>query len=44
MGFIESFLGFASDGGALEAVIPLFVITVVTGLGMGYFQKHNPHN
>ena len=43
MNFIERFFGFVSPdhhAGALEALILLAVVTVVTGLGMGFFRKH----
>ena len=43
MDFIERHLGFAPDhgNGSLEAVIFTAQVTVVTGLGMGYFSKRH---
>jgi hypothetical protein len=45
MHLIEKLFGFApgrSDG-SIEAIILIAVVTVVTGLAMGYFDKHYPH-
>jgi len=41
MDFIERFLGLSPDygGGSFEAIILIAVVTVITGVGMGYFQK-----
>jgi len=42
MDFIERLLGFAPDhgNGSLEAIILIAVVTVIFGVGLGYFHKH----
>jgi hypothetical protein len=42
MDFIERWFGFAPDhgDGSLEAIILLALVTLVTGLGLGFFRKH----
>ena len=46
MDFIERFFGFAPDhgNGSLEAVILIAAVTVVAGLGMGFFHKRYEHD
>ena len=43
MDFIESWSGFAPDhgDGSLEAIILIALVTLVTGLGLGFFRKHH---
>jgi hypothetical protein len=43
MDFIERWFGFAPDhgDGSLEAIILLPLVTLVTGLGLGFFRKHH---
>jgi hypothetical protein len=40
MNIIERVLGFAPAGNAAEAIILIAIVTVITGLGVGYFHKH----
>jgi hypothetical protein len=46
MDFIERWFGFAPDqgDGSIEAIMLLALVTVITGLGWGYFHKNHPHN
>jgi len=46
MNFIERLFGLSPDHGvgAFEAIILIAVVTVVTGLGMGYFSKNHAHD
>jgi hypothetical protein len=41
MDFIERWFGFAPDhgDGSLEAIILLALVTLVTGLGLGFFRQ-----
>jgi hypothetical protein len=43
MDFIERWFGFAPDhgDGSLEAIILLALVTLVTGLGLGFFRRHH---
>jgi hypothetical protein len=43
MDFIERWFGFAPDhgDGSLEAIILLALVTLVTGLGLGFFRKRH---
>jgi len=42
MDFIERLFGFAPDShdGSLEAIILMAVVTVTSGVGVGFFNKH----
>lgn len=41
MDFIERYLGFSPDNsdGSLEAALLVTLVTVITGLAMGFFRK-----
>jgi hypothetical protein len=43
MDFIERWFGFAPDhgDGSLEAIILLALVTLVTGIGLGFFRKQH---
>jgi len=43
MDFIERWFGFSPDhgDGSLEAIILIALVTVITGLGLGFFHKHH---
>ena len=46
MGFIERMVGFAPDHGdrSIEAIILVAAVTIIVGLGLGYFHKHHPRD
>ena len=43
MDFIERHFGFAPDhgNGSLEAIPLIALVTLVTGIALGYFRKHH---
>jgi len=43
MDFIERWFGFAPDhgDGSLEAIILLALVTLITGIGLGFFRKQH---
>jgi hypothetical protein len=43
MDFIERWFGFAPDhgDGSLEAIILIALVTIISGLALGFFRQHN---
>jgi hypothetical protein len=43
MDFIERYLGFSPDhgDGSLEAMLLLALVTIITGIAVGFFRKHD---
>ncbi|HMF25443.1 MAG TPA: hypothetical protein VKG24_25420 [Pseudolabrys sp.] len=46
MDFIERYLGFSPDhgDGSLEAVLFIVLVTIFTGLAVGWFSRQAPFN
>jgi len=46
MDFIERLFGFAPDhgNGSIEAIFLIALVITITGLGLGYFHKHDPRD
>ena len=42
MDFIERWFGFAPDhgDGSLEAIILIALVTIISGIALGFFRKH----
>ncbi len=42
MDFIERYLGFSPDhgDGPLEAILLIALVTIITGIALGFFRKH----
>jgi len=43
MDFIERYLGFSPDhgDGSLEAIVLIALVTIITGIALGFFPKHH---
>jgi hypothetical protein len=43
MDFIERWFGFAPDhgDGSLEAIILIALVTIISGLALGFFRQHH---
>ena len=43
MDFIERYLGFSPDNGdgSFEAMLLLVLVTIITGISLGFFRKHD---
>jgi hypothetical protein len=43
MDFIERYLGFSPDqgGGSFEAMLLIGLVTIITGIALGFFRKHD---
>jgi hypothetical protein len=43
MDFIERYLGFSPDhgDGSLEAIVLIALVTIITGIALGFFRKHH---
>jgi hypothetical protein len=41
--FIERYLGFSPDhgDGSLEAILLIALVTIITGVSLGFFRKHH---
>jgi hypothetical protein len=44
--FIERYLGFSPNhgDGSLEAILLIALVTIVTGIALGFFRKHHVRN
>jgi hypothetical protein len=46
MDFIERYLGFSPDNGdgSFEAMLLIVLVTIITGISLGFFGKHHVCN
>jgi hypothetical protein len=46
MDFIERYLGFSPDhgDGSFEAMLLIALVTIITGIALGFFRKHQVRN